>query len=302
MFVPRILSAPRAGLRPARLLWGFRQPGAAWRCLARTGAVLAVLLSGLPARAEILPPPPVLAARLPAAEAITVDEPHLSGGGPPVLVTYRGWPAEAVLDQVLGAPWRAPGMVIEFRALDGYLSRIPGERFSRQRAYLVTERPGHPAFAVDNPAQNEKAVPLGPYYLVWDNRDDAALRAQGATDWPYQIAEILLSTTRRDALIPDGLPEILHEIVPSLERYCLTCHQVNGHGGGKWPGNLARQARTYERAHFVRWVTAPARVKPGTAMPGLPATLPESERTALAGRLHDYLTTVPLRDPEGALP
>lgn len=224
---------------------------------------------------------------------ITVVEPHLSTTGRPVQVTYRGWPATVVLDKLLGNEWRQQGIEVEFRALDGYVSRIPSERFLLHKAHLVFARVGHPSFTIDNLAQNEKNVPLGPYYLVWDNVGAPNLIAEGGTYWPYQVAEVLVSSARKDALTPPGLPTNVQEHAATVQKYCLSCHQVNGYGGAKWPGNLANQARRYDRAAFARWVIEPGMVKPNTTMPGLPSAIPLAQRKQLANAIFDFLTQVP---------
>lgn len=225
---------------------------------------------------------------------IAVVEPHLSTPGRPVQVTYRGWPATVVLDKQLGNAWRQEGIEVEFRALDGYVSRIPGERFVQHEAHLVFERVGHSTFTIDNLAQNETNVPLGPYYLVWDNVGKPDLIAEGGTYWPYQVVEVLVSSARKDALTPPGLSATVQGHVATVQKYCLSCHQVNGYGGAKWPGNLAEQARRYDRATFTRWVIEPGQVKPNTTMPGLPSAIPLAQREQLADVIFDFLTEVPV--------
>jgi hypothetical protein len=183
---------------------------------------------------------------------------------------------------------------IEFRALDGYVSRIPAERFMKFEAFLTFEHVGHRRFVVENREQNESNVALGPYYLVWNNVRHPELLAEGGTYWPYQVQQILVSTAFKAALLPPGLPADLSGTAALAQKYCLSCHKVNGFGGDKWPGNLALLARQHPRDGFVRWVLEPGVVKPGTTMPGLPAALPLAEREALAQKLYGYLTQVPI--------
>lgn len=246
------------------------------------------------ARAVELPAPAALKQAL-APRPVRVFEPHLSTREQPVAVTYLGWPATVVLDRVLGMAWRASGVDVEFRALDGYVSRIPSERFARYRAYLVVERSDQATFSVDNPSQNEKRVPLGPYYLVWDNVGAPELLPEGGTYWPYQVAQVLVSTARTEALLPKGMAPGFAEAAASAQKYCLACHKVNGYGGDKAPGDLAQIAKARPAAEFFRWVLRPAEVKPGTTMPGLPMAMAESDREAAAQRIRDYLVAVPAR-------
>ncbi len=153
--------------------------------LARCVTAWLLGLCALAARAAEVPDLQAMQALIgaPSTAAIVV-EPHLSTREREVRVRYRGWPAPGVLNKLLGPAWRAPGVEVEFRALDGYVSRIPNERFAAYAAWLVFERIGHPAFTLDNLQQNEKDVRFGPYYLVWDNIGHPELLREGATYWP----------------------------------------------------------------------------------------------------------------------
>ncbi|MCC6134070.1 MAG: cytochrome c family protein [Candidatus Contendobacter sp.] len=268
-----------------------------WRPWVTLAAALLYGFSAL-AQATSLPEPAALQQILQQPpQTVQVVEPHLSTQGQQTRVDYRGWPAEPVLDAVLGRDWRTAGQEIEFRALDGYVSRIPVERFTRYRAYLVFERIGQPAFTVDNLIQNQKNVPLGPYYLVWDNIQAPELVADGGTYWPYQAAQIRLSVPRLEALLPGPLAERYAPAAADAQKYCLSCHQINGFGGEKWPGNLAQQVQGLEDRDFLRWVLEPSRVKPGTTMPPLLEGQPPAKREALAKRLLEYLKAVPVASP-----
>jgi hypothetical protein len=257
--------------------------------------VLGFFLVPLQTMAESLPEASVLQTRLKSPpQTVQVVEPHLSKDDKKVVRTYRGWPATNFLDQILGSTWRSPGVEIEFRALDGYVSRIPAERFLKFEATLTFEHVGQQRFVVDNLEQNQRDVPLGPYYLVWNNIRHPELLAEGATYWPYQVKEVLVSTAFKSALLPPGLPADLAASAALTQKYCLSCHKVNGFGGDKWPGNLALQVRQLQPDSFVRWVLDPSAVKPGTTMPGLPVNLPQVERELLARKLLGYLTQVPI--------
>ena len=104
-------------------------------------------------------------------QPLTVIEPHLSTRDQPVQVQYLGWRAEVVLDSVLGAAaWRKPGVDVEFRALDGYVSRIPAERFTQYQAYWVVARVGQ--------GNQRQFIRLGDRYWVRDGEGAAHYLAQ----------------------------------------------------------------------------------------------------------------------------
>ncbi len=225
---------------------------------------------------------------------VSVYEPHLSVGDTQVEIDYVGYRAVDVMARVFGEDWRSQAETIEFRALDGYVSRIDVGRFLKENAFIVFSRKDSSAFTVDNIAQNQTDVPLGPYYLVWDNIADPALLEEGARNWPYQVTDVNLVTVSDDALLPKGLDARFHEGARLAKMHCLACHEVNGFGGAKFKGNLAEIAKGYAEAAFIRLVLTPSSVRRDATMPPLSDRLSEAERRRIAKALFDYLSEVPV--------
>ena len=256
-------------------------------------ALLALSMSM--ARAAEIPPVERLQERMGTPPVtLAVHEPHLSVGGRRVEIEYAGYPAVDVMASVFGKDWHEQGQTVELRALDGYVSRIDVARFLDDTAFLAFARADGAPFTIDNLRQNQTDVPLGPWYLVWDNITNPALLAEGASDWPYQVHEVNLVSLSESALLPEGLAAELHEGVELAKRYCLQCHKVNGFGGEKFPGNLAALARVHPEPDFVRWVLNPSSVRSNTTMPPLSERIPDAERKRIAKALFDYLTAVPI--------
>jgi mono/diheme cytochrome c family protein len=228
-------------------------------------------------------------------QVFRVIEPHLSLSGQQVKRDYVCYPAAAVFSALLGRNWADQKADIEFRATDGYVSRIETSRFKKYRAYLVFAIKDQADFTVDNPGQNEKRVPLGPYYLIWDNVRSPELLKEEAADWPYQVNQIAISTQRREALLPGKLDQRFTEQAALAQKHCLTCHQVNGYGGDKWPINLAVQAKSIKEEAFIAWVLNPSAQKAGTTMPPLLVSLPEEKRQAQAKKIYQYLRALPVK-------
>ena len=257
-------------------------------------ALLALSMSA--ARAAELPPVERLQERMGTpAKTLTVHEPHLSLGDRRVVIEYVGYPAVDVMAEVFGDDWHEQAATVELRALDGYVSRIDVARFLEDTAFLAFARADGAPFTIDNLRQNQTDVPLGPWYLVWDNISNPALLTEGASDWPYQVHEVNLVSLSDAALLPEGLAADLHEGAELAKRYCLQCHKVNGFGGEKFPGNLAAIARVHAEPDFVRWVLYPSSVRSGTTMPPLNQRIPDHERRRIAKVLFVYLATVPIR-------
>lgn len=253
------------------------------------------LLAASPLRAAEMPAVDDLEAQMGApAETVTVYEPHLSVGDEHVAVDYVGYPAVDVMMHLFGEDWASQAETVEFRALDGWVSRLPVERFLTEGAFIVFGRGDGSPFTVDNLAQNETDVPLGPYYLVWDNMGNPALLEEGARNWPYQVVEVHLVTLSDAALLPEGLDTRFHEGAALAKTHCLSCHMVNGYGGEKHEGNLAEITKDYEEAEFVSLVLAPLSVFEETTMPALSDRLAEDERERIAKALFDYFTAIPV--------
>ncbi len=271
--------------------------------------IAAIALSGASATAPVLavdlPAPAELGRQLGDRSGKKVDrgvlvtvavlEPHLMRDGRMPEVRYVGFPAEAVLTAVLGQGWRDPGQELEFRALDGFVSRIPVERFAQHRAWLVHARADGRPFQVDNHLQGEKQVPLGPFYLVWDNRTSKALQAEGGALWPYQVASVSVGPSSTRALLPGALAAKYADAADLARTHCLSCHRIRRYGGDKMPLDLDVVVKGYDAAAWRRWLLEPAAVRPGTTMPALAEAMPAAERAAIAQRLYDYLQALPAR-------
>ncbi|MDH0863784.1 hypothetical protein [Mitsuaria sp. GD03876] len=230
----------------------------------------------------------------PVPVVVTVLEPHLMRDGRMPEVRYVGVPARAALTAVLGPGWDAPGQELEFRALDGFVSRIPVERFAQHPAWLVHARADGRPFQVDNHLQGERQVPLGPFYLVWDNRASKALQAEGGALWPYQVASVSVGPSSTRALLPEGMAA--YAGAADLARtHCLSCHRIRGYGGDKMPIDLDVVVKGYDPQAWKRWLLEPSAVKPGTTMPALAESATPAEREAMARQLYDYLRALPAR-------
>ena len=211
---------------------------------------LLALLASASAVAQPLPPPAELEKLIDVKPTtIKVFEPHLSVDGRKVAVEYVGFPIDAVLAKLFGTGWHASNGNFDFLAVDGYVSSISPQLLEKYKPHLVFRRKDNRAFTVDNPRQQEKNVPLGPYYLVWDNISNEALFKDGAYHWPYQVSEIKASTEFPSALIPNKSGRSYNKQIKLAQKYCLTCHQINGAGGSKIASDLIISTKKMPRSH-----------------------------------------------------
>jgi nitric oxide reductase subunit C len=59
-----------------------------------------------------------------------------------------------------------------------------------------------------------------------------------------------------------------------FKQLCTACHSIGGNGGNVGPA-LDGVHKKYDHAYLLKWISDPATVKPGTAMPKLPLTSEE---------------------------
>tara|TARA_R110000822_G_scaffold159476_40_gene299808 strand:- start:8213 stop:9079 length:867 start_codon:yes stop_codon:yes gene_type:complete len=231
-----------------------------------------------------------------AEKVIRVYEPHLTKDNQLIPVEYVGYEANPIFSEILGQNWHNQKADIEFRALDGYIARIEVSKFLTYSAYLVFAKKDREPFRVTNVAQGGENVELGPYYLVWDNISNPALIHEGASGWPYQVTEIGLSSARMQSLLPGEMSPLFFEASRLAKKHCLTCHQINGYGGEKFPINLARIVKDYKEAAFVKWVLHPQGVNPRAGMPPLLPSDSDTERRRVASLIYNYLLALPVTE------
>ncbi len=226
-------------------------------------------------------------------QTISVIEPHVSTTDRPVVVRYVGLPMDALLTLWFGDGWNAPDAEVVFLARDGYRSAISSSRLKNFHAYLAFGRDDGAAFVLDNPGQNQKHIPLAPYYLVWDNRGVPELLRQGSSGWPYQVTRIELHRAADDrALLPPNPTKDEAQGFAEAKEYCLTCHRIRGLGGEKYPEDLVQASCRWTDADLKAWIEDPAQVRTGTAMPPLNRMLPAEEQRHVVERIALYLRSM----------
>lgn len=197
-------------------------------------------------------------------------------------MTFEGAPAVALLDEAFGKSWRDKDSVV-FHCADGYQSLVKVDRILRYEPVLAHRIVDGRKFEVRNTGGTK--VPLGPYYLVWNNLAHPELEEKGAKGWPYQV-EALEPVDEKPALSPAEPPAGASKHVKKGYKYfkthCVACHSVNGVGGRVGPElNYPTSVTEYIQPEWLeRWILDPTSVRHRTAMPGLPRLLPRRKRIA----------------------
>lgn len=211
--------------------------------------------------------------------AVRVHEPYESRE-----MVFEALPFDRVLDAVYTRAWRAEEELL-FTCRDGYQPTVPVARVLAHRAWLAFARADRADFSIDKTESGRvQRIDLGPFYLVWENLDDAAIRQEADYGWPYQLVGIDLIRSRdhfpRMTPPPGASPEVRAGFA-AFRIHCSRCHPLNGEGGRIGP-ELNGPAPLVEirDGDFLRaWIEDPARIRPGSRMPPLNPALPERART-----------------------
>ena len=228
-----------------------------------------------------------------AITKITVIEPHENCGSRDCLVTYVGIPLRTLLEYYYPKEWPGFDGDIQLIARDGYLGIVAAGKARNKDAWLTFARADGKPFRIDNDRQNERGVSLGPFYLVWNNRNDPGLQKLGAYGWPYQVDRIqLVSDARYSRLIPPGASASARAGFDAFRTYCLNCHNLQGVGGTKVQTGMKQLVTGKSREELRAWIDAPKTLRPATTMPPLNPKLDDKNRARVIDQIVDYLETL----------
>ncbi len=210
------------------------------------------------------------------AKEVKVWEPHEDKE-----VTYIGFDFNELLNLAYGDSWKKEEEIL-FTCSDGYQPSIPVTRFMQHKAYLAFERKSS-AFLLKDRFHNNDEIPLAPFYLVWDNIQDAEVKAEGAAGWPWALVKVdLIEFSQKFPLIAPpkkSKAEVAHGFV-LFRAKCLSCHSINGDGGTKGVElNTPHSVTEYFKPEFLKkWITDPASVRANAAMPKFNTDSPHWKR------------------------
>lgn len=210
--------------------------------------------------------------------AVRVIDPYEAGE-----VEFDAFAFDAVLDAIYRRGWRDEEELL-FRCRDGYQPTIPVERVIEHRAWLAFARRDRADFTIrKRESGSVKQIELAPFYLVWENLDDATLRTEGDYGWPYQLVAVELIRARDHfpkMAPPLSAPPAVQAGFAAFRAHCSRCHTLNGEGGAIGPelNGPIPTARSRDAIWLRRWIDDPSRVLPTARMPRINPALPERER------------------------
>jgi len=218
--------------------------------------------------------------------------------------SFRALPFAQLLDTVYGRAWRDEEELL-FTCRDGYQPTVPVQRVLDHRAWLAFARDDPPGFTIEKlESGRRQTVALAPFYLVWENLDDEALRRDGDYGWPYQLVgvDVIRAADRFPAMAPpDGAAPEVARGFRAFRIHCSRCHPLNGEGGAIGPelNDPESPAGRRDAAWLRRWIDDPAGIAPTARMERLNPALPD--RDALIDAIVAYLQAMaerPRVEPE----
>jgi mono/diheme cytochrome c family protein len=198
-------------------------------------------------------------------------------------VTFEALPLESVLDEAYGPSWRTREAIL-FRCRDGYEPTIPVRRVLVHRAFLAIDRAGDVGFTILKEEEGTtKRIELGPFYVIWENMENARVRSEGDYGWPYQVVQIDLVSFRSRFREMAPPPEAAADVVAGFDAFvahCSKCHTINGHGGAIGPElNYPANPTEYMNPEWLRkWIDDPTSMRRAPRMPPLNPELPDRAR------------------------
>ncbi|MCK5383877.1 MAG: cytochrome c [Gammaproteobacteria bacterium] len=224
---------------------------------------------------------------------IRVIELHESGKDKTNAVTYSGIPLDALLQYLYPKQWKTFDGIIYFHALDGYLSIVDAQKARQGGAYMTFARADGQPFMIDNRNQNERDVPLAPFYLVWDNLKDPDLQQSNSYAWPYQVYSMeLVSGEMLQSLLPPGAPPSVEAGFDAYKNNCLSCHNIGGFGGRKFGMDVRQVIKGKSRDDLYDWIDNPSAINKYTAMPPLDPGVTGDNRQRVINQIIDYLQAI----------
>ena len=210
--------------------------------------------------------------KLVSAEKIKVNELHEKSQ-----MEYQAFRFKSVLDAIYGKRWSKTEEIL-FTCSDGYQPSVPQAKIEAYPSFLAFGRPDHD-FTL---TYEKKLIPLGPFYLIWDNIHTEELKWEDMGDWPYQVTTVDL--IRFQDHFPNLAPPEKSSAAAkrgflTYRKNCLTCHTINGEGGNKapelnYPINILEY---YSEKWLKKWISDPTSIRYRT---GMPAFNPEAQNRA----------------------
>ncbi|PKB18119.1 cytochrome c family protein [Flavobacterium sp. 5] len=167
--------------------------------------------------------------------------------------------------------------VIIFECIDGYKPEMPLELFLQAKPYLAFKDADAPKDSNwERIIKNGNEMNADPFYLVYTS---SIATTNQEYKWPYNVIKFqLVSKNINNALEPKNDEKATKGFV-LYQKYCITCHAINGIGGEMGPElNYPKNVTEYwKETELVDYIVNPASFRHKVKMPTLGITKQQSQ-------------------------
>ncbi|OQK16877.1 hypothetical protein AU255_02955 [Methyloprofundus sedimenti] len=163
--------------------------------------------------------------------SLTVDNPTDSK-----VHVYQGILLKTLLTRFFGKDWQQFD-ALKFSSQDGYQPIIPIANVMAHTGMIAITEKGQQSLS-HLPRINGETVNPAPFFLIWENINDAPARTDEWLSWPWQLTDIELTHFARE--YPNSAPpatadEKVTQGFLAFRQHCMKCHAINGDGGEMAP-------------------------------------------------------------------
>ena len=166
--------------------------------------------------------------------------------------------------------------IIIFECIDGYKPEMPLELFLKANPYLAFKDIDAPKGSNwEQIIKNGNEMNADPFYLVYTS----ASTTNKEYKWPYNVIKFQLAPNNtNDVLKPINNEKATKGFV-LFQKYCTTCHAINGIGGEMGPElNYPKNVTEYwKETELVDYIVNPASFRHKVKMPTLGITKQQSQ-------------------------
>lgn len=167
--------------------------------------------------------------------------------------------------------------LIVFECIDGYKPEMPLELFLKTKPYLAYKDVDAPkGFNWEKIIKNGNVMDANPFYLVYES----VSANNQEYKWPYNVIKFRLESKNKNniALQPKDNAKAEKGFV-LYQKYCITCHAINGIGGEMGPElNYPKSVTEYwKEIELVNYIVNPASFRHKVKMPTLGITKQQSQ-------------------------
>src|SRR6478609_9046008 len=166
--------------------------------------------------------------------------------------------------------------LIVFECIDGYKPEMPLELFLKTKAFLAFKDVDAPeGFNWEKILKDGNEMNADPFYLVY-----TSIPANNEEyKWPYNVIKFHLVAKNKNAVLEPKNNEKASKGFVLFQKYCTTCHAINGIGGEMGPElNYPKSVTEYwKETELVDYIVNPASFRNKVKMPTLGITKQQSQ-------------------------